>query len=147
LRLNLSAIRFVPVCPSQVIITLENVESRFLGAPYRKVLILQACGAILAAASGLLFSGLVAAVSALVGAGAVVLGNLAYAFIARPSRVNARPASAVLLVHVLAQSAKLFLVLSVMLVAFASGKAAAGWLIAGAGVALLAHWLSLLFYR
>ena len=145
--MNLSAIRFVSVCSSDVIIALENVEIRFLGAPYRKVLILQAIGAIFAAAGGLLFSGLVASVSALVGAGAVFLGNLAYAFVARPSRVNAKSASAVLLVHVLAQSAKLFLVLSVMLVALTSGKAAAGWLIAGAGVAILAHWLSLLFYR
>jgi hypothetical protein len=51
------------------------------------------------------------------------------------------------MVHVIAQSAKMVLVLVSLLAAFASGKFAAGLLVIGTGVALLAHWLSLLFHR
>jgi len=55
--------------------------------------------------------------------------------------------AAVLMVHVAAQAAKTVLVLLSLLAAFASGKFAAGSLIIGTGVALLAHWLSFLFHR
>jgi F0F1-type ATP synthase assembly protein I len=111
------------------------------------VLIIQIASIALLSVVALVSSGQLNAISALAGGGAVFAGNLAYAVIARPSRVHAKSGSAVLMVHVIAQSVKMVLVLVSLLAAFASGKFAAGLLIIGTGVALLAHWLSLLFHR
>jgi F0F1-type ATP synthase assembly protein I len=119
----------------------------FLEPGVRRVLIIQIASIALLSAVVLVSSGQLNAISALAGGGAVFAGNLAYAVIARPSRVNAKSGSAVLMVHVIAQSAKMVLVLVSLLAAFASGQCAAGLLVIGTGVALLAHWLSLLFHR
>ena len=119
----------------------------FLEPDVRRVLIFQVASAALVSSVALASSGQTAAISALVGGGVVITGNLAYAMIARPSRVKAKSGAAVLTVHVAAQAAKTALVLLSLLAAFASGKFAAGSLIIGTGVALLAHWLSFLFHR
>lgn len=123
------------------------MRTSFLQPGVRRVLMFQVASVALVSSVALANSGQVAAISALVGGGAVIAGNLAYAMIARPSRVKAKSGAAVLMVHVAAQAAKTVLVLLSLLAAFASGKFAAGSLIIGTGVALLAHWLSFLFHR
>ncbi|MCA3001849.1 MAG: hypothetical protein ING66_06245 [Rhodocyclaceae bacterium] len=123
------------------------MRTSFLEPGVRRVLIFQVASAALVSSVGLASSGQTAAISALAGGGAVIAGNLAYAMIARPSRVKAKSGGTVLMVHVAAQAAKTALVLLSLLAAFASGKFAAGPLIIGTGVALLAHWLSFLFHR
>jgi F0F1-type ATP synthase assembly protein I len=123
------------------------MRTSFLQPGVRRVLMFQVASVALVSSVALASSGQAAAISALVGGGAVIAGNLAYAMIARPSRVKAKSGAAVLMVHVAAQAAKTVLVLLSLLAAFASGKFAAGSLIIGTGVALLAHWLSLLFHR
>jgi F0F1-type ATP synthase assembly protein I len=123
------------------------MQQAVLGAAYRKVLILQTIGTILVAAGALLSSGTHASLSALVGGAVVMLGNLAYAFIARPSKTAAKGGSEVLLRHVLAQMTKLGLILLLMLAAFSSGQIVAIWFMLAIGVALLAHWLSMMFPR
>jgi hypothetical protein len=87
------------------------------------------------------------ALSALAGAAIIVAGNLSYAWIARQSKVVAKPGGEVLLRHVLAQIAKLLIIFGLMLGAFTSNLFQAGWLVASMGAALLVHWVSLLFLR
>jgi F0F1-type ATP synthase assembly protein I len=123
------------------------MQQTVLGGAYRKVLILQAVGAMIFALVVLLFAGLQPAISVLLGGLVMMTGNLAYAFVARPSRLTAKAGTAVLFTHVLAQLAKLFLVLVLMLVALSSGQLAAGWFIAGIACALVGHWLSLVIHR
>lgn len=119
----------------------------FLGGPYRKVLILQAIGTALLALVTFTLLGQLVAVSALLGGASIMVGNLVYAFIARPVTVTAKPGGEVLLRHALAQLAKLIIVLFLMLAAFASGALAPGWFLVAMGVALACHWLSLLFVQ
>jgi F0F1-type ATP synthase assembly protein I len=123
------------------------MQHAVLGSPYRKVLMLQAIATLALAGLALLLAGELPAVSALVGGLTIMAGNLAYAFIARPSRTSAKAGSAVLLTHVLAQLTKLGLILILMIAAFASGRVMHGWLIIGLAVALAAHWFSLVLTK
>ena len=116
-------------------------------SPYRKVLILQVVCTLVFALIATVFAGTGAAWSVLVGGAVILLGNLAYAFVARPSRIAAKSGSTVLLTHIWAQLAKLGLIFCLMLAALASGKLAAGWFVAAIGVALLGHGLSLFFLK
>jgi ATP synthase protein I len=95
----------------------------------------------------LVLQGQLAGFSALCGGLVIVLGNLAYAFIARPHKVNAVSGNQVLMRHVLAEVAKILIALSSLFGAFASNKFEAVWLIAAVGVALLGHGLSLLIVK
>jgi len=87
------------------------------------------------------------AVSALVGGGMVVLGNLAYAFLARPSTVSAKPGRTVLMRHVWAEAVKILTVLVLLFTAFSSGVFSAGWLVAAMVAALLCQWLVWMSYK
>ena len=91
-----------------------------------------------------LASGKAAAVSVLAGAAAVLSGSLVYAALARHSKVSAVSAERVLGRHLLAEAAKVLVVLAIVLLAMASGWFVAGWLIAAMAVTLLGHWLALL---
>jgi hypothetical protein len=125
----------------------ENIGLPFLDSVLRKVLCLQILATTAIAAVGGLAAGQLGLLSAFCGGGIVVVGNLAYAWVARPSRMHARSGSEVLLRHVLAQLAKLSMVLGLMSVAFVSGFFVAGWLLAGVAASLMGHWISLLFLR
>lgn len=114
-----------------------------VAVPYRKVLILQTICTIVFALIAFIVAGRQAVWSVLNGGAVILLGNLAYAFVARPSRLTAKSGSTVLITHVLAQLVKLGLILCLMLAALASGELAAGWFVAAIGVALLGHVLSL----
>ena len=91
-----------------------------------------------------LASGKAAAVSVVTGAAAVLSGSLVYAVLARHSKVSAVSAGRVLGRHLLAEAAKVLVMLAIVLLAMASGWFVAGWLIAAMAVTLLGHWLALL---
>ncbi len=118
-----------------------------LGQTYRKVIFLQAILTALSSVVALLIAGTVPAVSALTGGSAVVVGSIAYAVLARESKVSMVSAGRVLTRHLMAETAKVLLVLSLVLVSLASGWFVAGWLIAAMAVALLGQWLALLIIR
>jgi F0F1-type ATP synthase assembly protein I len=125
----------------------RNMETLVIGAAFRRVLIVQASAVVLATVAILVFAGTLPAGSALIGGGAVLAGNLAYAFVARPATVFAVSGKRVLLRHMLAEVAKLCIALGLMFAAFASQSFDGGWLLVGMGSALLAHWASFLFRR
>lgn len=118
-----------------------------LGQTYQKVIFLQALLVAIVVPIAWFFAGETAAMSALVGGAAVLTGSLAYAWLARESRVSAVSAGRVLARHLLAEVVKILVVLVVMAAALASGWFAAVWLIAAMGVALLGHLLALLIIR
>jgi len=118
-----------------------------LGQTYRKVIFLQAILTALSSVVALLIAGTVPAVSALTGGSAGVVGSIAYAVLARESKVSMVSAGRVLTRHLMAETAKVLLVLSLVLVSLASGWFVAGWLIAAMAVALLGQWLALLIIR
>jgi len=118
-----------------------------LGQTYRKVIFLQAILTALSSVVALLIAGTVPAVSALTGGSAVVVGSIAYAVLARESKVSMVSAGRVLTRHLMAEAAKVLLVLTLVLVSLASGWFVAGWLIAAMAVALLGQWLALLIIR
>jgi ATP synthase protein I len=114
---------------------------------YFKAVLLQALVSLPVALVAWMWAGANAAVSALVGGGAVVLGSAAYGLLARESRVSAIGAGAVLRKHVLAEVAKVAVVAGVMLIAFASGWFAPVWLMAAMVVALIGHWFLIFLIR
>jgi F0F1-type ATP synthase assembly protein I len=118
-----------------------------LGQTYKKVIFAQVLLAASTIIVALLVSGQTAAVSGLIGAVAVLTGSLVYTALARESKVSAVSAGRVLGRHLLAEAAKVLVVLTIVLVALASGWFVAGWLIAAMGVTLLGHWLALLIIR
>ena len=118
-----------------------------LGQTYRKVIFLQAILTALSSVAALFIAGTEPAVSALTGGSAVVVGSIAYAVLARESKVSMVSAGRVLTRHLMAETAKVLLVLSLVLVSLASGWFVAGWLIAAMAVALLGQWLALLIIR
>ncbi len=139
------ALEFVDFCSfSQVA---QRMQHAFLDNAYRKVLMLQAAGSVFCAVLAAAIDGQWAAVSALFGGGAVVVGNLVYAFLARPSAVYAKSGGTVLLRHVLAEIAKILIVLGLVFGAFVSGAFVAGWLVAAMVAALMCQWLVWLFYK
>ena len=99
------------------------------------------------AAIALIWQGSVAGLSAICGGAIIVLGNIAYAFIARPNTVRHVSSNHALMRHVLAEVAKVLIVLALMLGAFTANKLDAVWLIAAVGVALFGHALSLLIVK
>ncbi len=118
-----------------------------LGQTYRKVIFLQSILTIMVAIAALLVAGQSPAVSALTGGVAVVVGSIAYAALARESKVSMVSAGRVLGRHLLAEAAKVLLVLSLVFASLASGWFVAVWLIAAMAVALLGQWLALLIIR
>ena len=118
-----------------------------LGRTYRKVIFLQAILTALSSVVALLIAGTVPAVSALTGGSAVIVGSIAYAVLARESKVSMVSAGRVLTRHLMAEAAKVLLVLTLVLASLASGWFVAGWLIAAMAVSLLGQWLALLIIR
>jgi len=118
-----------------------------LGQTYQKVMFAQALLAAITAMVALIAGGQAAAVSSITGGAAVLTGSLAYAVLARESKVSAVSAGRVLGRHLLAEAAKVLVVLTLMFAALASGWFVAGWLLAAMGVTLLGHWLALLIIR
>ena len=118
-----------------------------LGQTYRKVIFLQATLTAGSSVAALLIAGAMSALSALAGGSAVILGSIAYAALARESKVSMVSAGRVLTRHLMAEAAKVLLVLTLVLASLASGWFVAGWLIAAMAVALLGQWLALLIIR
>ncbi len=118
-----------------------------LGQTYRKVIFLQAILTAGSSVAALLIAGAMSALSALAGGSAVILGSIAYAALARESKVSMVSAGRVLTRHLMAEAAKVLLVLTLVLASLASGWFVAGWLIAAMAVALLGQWLALLIIR
>jgi hypothetical protein len=123
------------------------MQRELAGDAIWKVIIFQTVAALVLSLAALVFVDKQMALSALAGAAIIVAGNLSYAWIARQSKVVAKPGGEVLLRHVLAQIAKLLIIFGLMLGAFTSNLFQAGWLVASMGAALLVHWVSLLFLR
>jgi F0F1-type ATP synthase assembly protein I len=115
-----------------------------VGNAVQKVLFIQAISAVVLAILAYALGGTLAVVSVLTGAGLVVVANLGYIWLVRPSRTQSMSGSAVLARHVIAELVKLFLLFSLMGAAFASGVFAVGWLVGAVGVASFAPWLSML---
>jgi F0F1-type ATP synthase assembly protein I len=123
------------------------MQRELAGDAIWKVIIFQTVAALVLSLAALVFAGKQMAISALAGALIIVAGNFSYAWIARRSKIVAKPGGEVLLRHVLAQIAKLLIIFGLMLGAFTSNWFQAGWLLASMGAALLVHWVSLLFLR
>jgi hypothetical protein len=123
------------------------MQQELAGDAIWKVIIFQTVAALVLSLAALVFVDKQTALSTLAGAVIIVTGNLSYAWIARQSKVVAKPGGEVLLRHVLAQIAKLLIIFGLMLGAFTSNLFQAGWLVASMGATLLVHWVSLLFLR
>lgn len=85
--------------------------------------------------------------SAIAGGASVLIGSLAYAFVAREAKVRAVSGKQVFARHVFAELAKLASTLGLVSIAYASGWFVAGWLLAAMGCALCGHFLALLFIK
>jgi hypothetical protein len=123
------------------------MQRKLAGDAIWKVIVFQTVAALVLSSAALVLLDKLTARSALAGATIIIAGNLSYAWIARQSKVVAKPGGEVLLRHVLAQIAKLLIIFGLMLGAFTSNWFQAGWLVASMGTALLVHWVSLLFLR
>lgn len=119
----------------------------FLGDIFRKVLVLQSALTGVVAVIAWLSSGWWEAGSAVTGGAIVMLSSLAYAWVVRPRGVSVRSGNAVLMQHLMAELAKLVLLLGLMVAAFASQRFAAGWLVSGLACAVAGHWLAMLVYK
>jgi F0F1-type ATP synthase assembly protein I len=113
---------------------------------YRKVLLTQAVSVLMLVVAAT-FASTEAAVSALMGGIAVVLGGLIYSALARQSKTTARSGARIFARHVVAEIAKIAVVVMIALGALASGWFLAGWLVAGMVVALLGHGLAVFIIR
>ena len=118
-----------------------------LGRLYQKVILLQVLLALIFAAVASVAEGQMAFISALTGGVAVLMSSLVYAALARESKVSATSAGNVLRRHMLAEAAKIIVVLILLWCALASGGFIAGWLVAAMGVTLLGHWLAVFIIR
>lgn len=118
-----------------------------LGRTYQKVIFVQAVLAVVATLAALLVAGGMAAVSALTGGVAVLVGSVAYTWLAREAKVSAVSAGRVLGRHLFAEAAKVLAIVTLILAALASGWFVAAWLLAAMAVTLLGHWLALLIIR
>ncbi len=118
-----------------------------LGATYRKVISLQAISTAAVVLLAWLLGGWAAAISAVCGGSVVVAGSVTYALIARQSRVMAVSGKTVLARHLLAEAAKVVVMLSLLFGAYASGWFAAAWLLAAMGVALIGHVVAMAFIK
>ncbi|MBC7625075.1 MAG: hypothetical protein H7232_17015 [Aeromicrobium sp.] len=115
----------------------------FLAPVFRRVLQSQIGATIFLLVVALMVGGQIAAISSLIGGVAVIAGSLAYAFIVRPAKIFAVSGKRVLLRHIVAEFAKLSLVLGILFSAFAMRSFDGGWLLAGLICGLLAHWATL----
>ncbi len=118
-----------------------------LGRIYQKVVFFQAVLALSIALPVLLFIGSLEALSVLAGAAAVVLGGLVYAALARETKVTAVSAGRVFSRHLMAEGAKILVVLALIVSALGSGWFAAGWLVAAMCVTLIGHGLAVLIIK
>jgi hypothetical protein len=118
-----------------------------LGRLYQKVIFVQLGLSGFAVLAAAVFAGGLAALSALAGGVSVVVGSLAYAVLARKSKVSAVSAGKVLRRHAVAEAAKWLVVLGLLFGALNSGWFIATWLVAAMCVALLGHWLVFLIIR
>lgn len=118
-----------------------------LGRLYQKVIFVQIGLLGMVALAAAVFAGGLAALSALAGGISVVGGSLAYAALARKSKVSAVSAGKVLRRHAFAEAAKWLVVLGLLLGALNSGWFIATWLVAAMCVALLGHWFVLLIVQ
>ena len=118
-----------------------------LGRLYQKVIFLQALLALIFAGVAIVVGGQVAFTSALTGGVAVLISSLVYAALARESKVSATSAGNVLGRHMLAEVAKIIVMLILLWCALASGGFIVGWLVAAMGVTLLGHWLAVFIIR
>lgn len=123
------------------------MQSANLKLTYRNVILLQAILVTLFSVFALLWQGQTAGLSALCGGFVIWAGNLAYVIIARPSKVSSVSGNQVLMRHMLAETAKILIVLSLMLGAFTSARFDAVWLLAALAVALIGHGLSLMLLK
>jgi F0F1-type ATP synthase assembly protein I len=114
---------------------------------YRKVLAVQALSVSILSLVALVVAGREAAMSSLIGGVAVLSGSLLYAALARESKTAARPGMQIFARHIVAEAAKIAVVVVVALSALASGWFFAGWLVAGLAVALLGHGLAVFIIR
>ena len=118
-----------------------------LGRLYQKVISIQVGLIFVVMCVALILGNRASAISALVGGVAVVAGTVAYALLARTSKVSAVAAGYVLRRHGVAEVAKWLVVSGLMLGALSSGWFVATWLVAAMCVALLGHWLVFLIIR
>lgn len=118
-----------------------------LARTYQKVILSQFLLVIITSVVGFAMAGQEAATAAAAGGFTVVAGSLVYAALARQSKVTAVSAGKVLGRHLLAEAAKISLVVVLMFATLTSGWFAAGWVLAAMAVALLGHWLALLIIR
>lgn len=114
---------------------------------YRKVISVQAILGAAVVLIAIVFDGNLAALSAFIGVLSVVAGSMAYAVLARKSKVVAVSAGHVIRRHALAEVAKWMVVLVAVFGALSSGWFVATWLVAAMCVALLGHWLIFLIIR
>jgi F0F1-type ATP synthase assembly protein I len=114
---------------------------------YRKVLGVQALSVSILSLVAWVVAGREAAMSSLVGGVAVLVGSLIYAALARESKTAARSGTRIFARHIVAEAAKIAVVVVVALSALASGWFFAGWLVAGMAVALLGHGLAVFIIR
>jgi F0F1-type ATP synthase assembly protein I len=125
----------------------QLLRSAILNPIAFKVVVVQTILVVMFALFALVWQGQQPSLSAFCGGLTVVLGNIAYAFVARPHKVSRVSGNQVLVRHVLAEVAKILITLSLLLGAFGSNKFDAVWLIAAVGVALLGHAMSLLIVK
>jgi F0F1-type ATP synthase assembly protein I len=118
-----------------------------LGRLYQKVILAQIALSGIVVLAAAMFEGSLSALSALVGGISVVVGSLAYAVLARKSKVSAVSAGKVLRRHAFAEAAKWLVVLGLLLGALNSGWFIVTWLVAAMCVALLGHWFVFLIVR
>lgn len=114
---------------------------------YQKVIFLQALLALFVIVCAFAVSGHIAALSALSGSAAVMVGSVVYAALAKESKVSAIPAGRVLQRHLLAEVAKITVVLILVLCALSSGWFVAGWLVAAMSLTLAGHWFAVFIIR
>lgn len=126
---------------------MQNLETPFYGGVYGDVLLVQGAAIAVSALLGLLASGWLTSISVLIGGGAVFIGSLAYAFVARPAKVFAVSGKHVFIRHLFAEVAKLTICLGLVFGAFVTGSFDGRWLLVGMGIALLAHWAAFLRSR
>jgi hypothetical protein len=114
---------------------------------YRKVFSVQLAAVLILAVAAAIFAEQGAVLSTLIGGIAVVMGGLIYSALARQSKTTAKSGARIFARHVVAEIAKIAVVVMIVLAALVSGWFLAGWLVAGMVVALLGHGLAVFIIR
>ena len=121
-----------------------------LGRLYQKVIFLQALLALTVSIVAFAVSGqfaVLSAISALSGGATVLVGSIVYAALAKESTVSVVPAGRVYRRHLLAEAAKIVVILMLLFCILSSGWFVAGWLVAAMGVTLAGHWFVVFIIR